>query len=39
VIETLDKVGNAVGQKYFYGAIWIAILRSSKVRSAGVKYL
>jgi len=39
VFNTLDLLGNAVTRKYFIGAVWMAILRNSKVRLSGIKYL
>lgn len=39
VFSIMDNAGEAVGKKYLLGAVWMAVLRSSKVRNAGIKYL
>lgn len=38
-IRTLDELKSTTGEKHFYAAIWMSILRVPKVRNAAFKYL
>ena len=39
VLKVLDGIKQSVGQSFIIGAVWIAVLKTPKVRMAALKYL
>lgn len=39
IVEILGKLQNCVGERFLVGALWIAILRTPKVRAMAIQYL
>jgi len=39
VLDILDEAKKCVGKKFFFGSVWMALLRCPKARLGGLKYL